>query len=79
MNGLWVISHIVLWLIVIVLVLVILTLSREIENLHSRLDSLQKYIINNKYVPSKRKQIDIIGEDQLSIPVDISEKAKDVN
>lgn len=44
MNGFWLISYIVLWVIVIVGGLIILALSREIEHLHEHFDSLLKYI-----------------------------------
>jgi hypothetical protein len=44
MSGLWLISFVFLWLLVIGSILVILAMAQEIEALHSRLDSLQKYI-----------------------------------
>lgn len=44
MSGMWLISTVVLWLLVIGLGLVILALAREIEALHIRLDSLYRFM-----------------------------------
>ena len=40
MTGLWLLSYVILWLLLIATGLVILALAREIEALHTRLDSL---------------------------------------
>jgi hypothetical protein len=53
MNSFWLISYIVLWVIVIVGGLIILALSREIEHLHERFDSLLKYISHKSLESSK--------------------------
>ncbi|MFZ5882622.1 MAG: hypothetical protein ACOYYI_02455 [Chloroflexota bacterium] len=43
MNGFWLVSYIVLWLVAIGEGLVILTLAHEIEELHERLDTLHRH------------------------------------
>jgi hypothetical protein len=43
MTGLWLVSYVVLWSLLIAAGLVILALAREVEALHTRLDSLMKY------------------------------------
>lgn len=44
MTGFWLVSYIVLWLVVIVEGLTIVALTREFEELHKKLDSLQAYL-----------------------------------
>lgn len=46
MSGIWLVSYIVLWLIVIVSGFIIIALAREIEVLHKRMDSLSSYLTN---------------------------------
>lgn len=43
MTGFWLVSFIVLWVVVIGLALVVLAMAREIESLHTRLDSLMRF------------------------------------
>jgi len=43
MSGFWLVSYVVLWILVIVAGLVLLALAREVESLHRKLDSIQKY------------------------------------
>ena len=45
MSGLWLVSYIILWLIVIVIGLIVVALAREIEVLHKQLDSLRPYLL----------------------------------
>ena len=45
MNGFWLISYVILWVLMIGSGLVILALAREVEALHKRLDILQKYLV----------------------------------
>lgn len=54
MSGFWLISFVVLWILVVSLALVILALAREIESLHTRLDSLTKFLGRTKYEASLR-------------------------
>lgn len=44
MSGLWLMSYILLWLIVIASGLAIVALAREIEVMHKHLDSLRPYL-----------------------------------
>lgn len=44
MSGVWLISYVVLWLVVILGGLTLLALAREIEVLHQQLDSLRPYL-----------------------------------
>lgn len=48
MSGIWLVSYIVLWLIVIVSGLIIIALAREVEALHMHIDSLRPYLTNKK-------------------------------
>lgn len=50
MSGLWLISYILLWLIVVVSGMVILVLAREIEDLHKHVDSIRPYMIKANLV-----------------------------
>lgn len=43
-NAVWIISYIAIWALLIILGIVILALSREIETLHKKIDSLEKYL-----------------------------------
>lgn len=40
----WVISYVISWLILIAACIVILMLSREVDSLHNRVETLEKYI-----------------------------------
>lgn len=42
MSDIWLLSYLILWVLVLGCGLVILILAREIENLHERLDHLEK-------------------------------------
>lgn len=44
MSGFWLISYIILWLVVIGGGLAFLTVARETESLHKRIDSLEKLL-----------------------------------
>ncbi len=44
MTGLWLVSYIILWLIMIVSGLTIIALAREIETLHKKIDSLGAHL-----------------------------------
>ena len=43
MTGFWLVSFIVLWIVVISLALIIFMMAREIEVLHTRLDSYKHF------------------------------------
>ncbi len=47
MTGLWLITYIILWIIVIMGVITILAMAREIEVLHRHLDSLKHFLENS--------------------------------
>lgn len=53
MNGFWLASYLILWLVVVGCGLVLLALGREIEALHRRLDSLDRYL--RKETPTERE------------------------
>lgn len=42
MTGLWLISYVVLWLLVLGGAVVVLLLAREIETLHARLEAVER-------------------------------------
>ena len=44
MSGFWLISYIILWLLVIGGALGFFAMAREIETLHKKLDTLEKYL-----------------------------------
>ncbi len=44
MSGLWLVSYVVLWLLVILGGLTVLALAREVEALHRQLDSIRPYL-----------------------------------
>lgn len=44
MNGFWLVSYIVLWLVTIGEGLVLLALAREVEVLHKHVDSILPYL-----------------------------------
>ncbi|GAB4578430.1 MAG: hypothetical protein Fur0022_11650 [Anaerolineales bacterium] len=44
MSGFWLISYVVLWLLVIGGALAFFAMAREIETLHKKLDTLQKFL-----------------------------------
>lgn len=56
MTGLWLISYVVLWLLLVGAVLVILALSREVEELHKRVNLLQKYLIITDFGSNGKEQ-----------------------
>ena len=49
MQGLWLVSYVVLWILAITAGLVILALSQEIESLNKKLDSLMKIISSPEF------------------------------
>jgi uncharacterized membrane protein YccC len=62
MSGFWLVSYIVLWALVIGVGLVILALAREIEALHTRLDSALDYLSGagiraTGHPPDKRQEV----------------------
>jgi hypothetical protein len=67
MSGLWLISFVFLWLLVIGSILVILAMAQEIEALHSRLDSLQKYISTPNLDYDGRERISSTQETQTPL------------
>lgn len=44
MSGFWLVSYVVLWLVVIGGGLAFLAMAREMETLHKKLDTLQKFL-----------------------------------
>lgn len=44
MNGLWLVSYLVLWVLVVLVGFVFLALAREIEALHKKQETLENYI-----------------------------------
>ena len=44
MNGFWLISYVILWLLVIGGALGFFAMAREMETLHKKLDTLEKYL-----------------------------------
>ena len=44
MSGFWLVSYVVLWLVVIGGGLAFLAMAREMEALHKKLDTLQKFL-----------------------------------
>ena len=43
MTGLWLVSYLILWLIVVISALVVLALSREVEYLHKQIEALHLF------------------------------------
>jgi flagellar motor component MotA len=43
MSGLWLVSYVVLWLVVMGGALAFFAMAREMETLHKKLDTLQKF------------------------------------
>jgi predicted Holliday junction resolvase-like endonuclease len=74
MSGIWLVSYVVLWLIVIGLVLVILALSREIEALHARLDSVHKFISRTDSDSTVNEHSNAVRESQTPDSSQIIEK-----
>jgi len=48
MSGFWLVSYLVLWLVIIGGGLAFLAMAWEIETLHKKLDTLEKYLHHNK-------------------------------
>jgi hypothetical protein len=44
MSGMWMIGYVVLWLLVMGLGMAVLALAREVEMLHTRLESLYRFL-----------------------------------
>jgi len=44
MSGFWLVSYVVLWLVVIGGGVAFLAIAREMETLHKKLDTLEKYL-----------------------------------
>jgi hypothetical protein len=53
MSGFWLISYLILWLVVIGGALGFFAMAREMETLHKKLDSLEKFLRNSP--PEKEK------------------------
>lgn len=44
MTGLWLVSYLIMWLLVVIGGLLVLALAREVEALHKRLESLEQFL-----------------------------------
>ncbi|GAB4577978.1 MAG: hypothetical protein Fur0022_07100 [Anaerolineales bacterium] len=53
MNGFWLISYLILWLVVISGALGFFAMAREVETLQKKLDSLEKFLRHSP--PEKEK------------------------
>ena len=64
MTGFWLVSFIVLWVVVVGLALVILAIAREIEQLHARLEAMQRYLAG--YPVENRPKEDLVTTSLVS-------------
>jgi Trk-type K+ transport system membrane component len=53
MNGFWLISYLILWLVVIGGALGFFAMAREMETLHKKLDTLEKFL---RHSPSEKEK-----------------------
>jgi hypothetical protein len=71
----WIISYVITWLILIAACIVILMLSREVDSLHYRVETLEKYISQLSEVVELRNKEPGSNYQHSSIP-NITEKAE---